>query len=139
MEINKLAAVSIGGTLAALLPLELRALCVLSIAFMAMDFIIGIIVSVRIRKTGFESRRAQRSVFKFAGAITCILMAYHFEHIIFTADTPYLARTMTGIICAFDFWSVLANFAILSNHPVFRVLKRFLKSEIETKLKITKK
>jgi hypothetical protein len=35
-----------------------------------------------------------------------------------------------------EFWSILTNFAILSNHPVFRIIKKWGKKEIEKKLGI---
>jgi hypothetical protein len=109
------------------------ALLMLTICFIVADFIVGLTVSYRIHHTGFTTIKAWRTVFKFAGAMTSIAAAYAIEVFIFKSDSTYFSRGVAGILCGFDFYSLLANFAILSNHPAFRAIKRFVKSEIESK------
>jgi hypothetical protein len=113
--------------------MPVAALLLLTICFIVADFIVGLTVSYRIHHTGFTTLKAWRTVFKFAGAMTSIAAAYAIEVLIFTSESAYLARCVAGILCGFDFYSLLANFAILSNHPAFRVIKKFVKSEIESK------
>jgi phage-related holin len=112
-------------------------LCALCVTFTAIDFITGIVVSYRLDKSGFQSKKAWRTIFKLCGSLTCIMMAFFFEKFIFEGDNEYFARSVAGIVCAFDFWSILGHFARLSNHPVFRYLQKYMKSEIEGKIKKT--
>jgi hypothetical protein len=107
----------------------------LTIAFIAADFVIGVITSFKVHKKGFETIKAWRTAFKLAGALTCIVAAYGIEVFIFETDDKYLTRGVAGILCGFDFYSIIANFAMLSNHPAFRLIKKFVRSEIESKIK----
>ena len=122
---------SVGWLVSAFMPIA--AILMLTICFIIADFIVGIIVSYRIRHVGFTTLKAWRTAFKFAGAMTAIVAAYAIERLIFESDSAYLSRGVAGILCGFDFYSLMANFAILSNHPVFRAVKKFVKSEIESK------
>ena len=122
---------SVGWVLSAFIPIA--AILLLTVGFIVADFIVGIIVSYRIRHVGFTTLKAWRTAFKFAGAMTAIVSAYAIEVYIFKTDSTYFSRGVAGILCGFDFYSLLANFAILSHHPVFRVVKKFVKSEIESK------
>jgi hypothetical protein len=115
--------------------MPIQAIVIMTICFIAVDFIVGIITSYKVHKTGFETVRAWRTAFKLAGALTSIVAAFCIEVLIFKSEETYLARGVAGILCAFDFYSIVANFAILSNHPAFRLIKRFVKSEIESKLR----
>jgi hypothetical protein len=115
--------------------LPVRSIVALTICFIAVDFIVGVITSYRVHKKGFETVRAWRTAFKLAGALTCRLAAYGIEGVICEESSKYLTRGVAGILCGFDFYSIAANFAMLSNHPAFRVIKRFVKSEIESKMK----
>ena len=113
--------------------MPIAAILILTICFIVADFAVGLTVSYRVRRVGFTTLKAWRTVFKFAGAMTSIVAAYAIEVYIFKTDSTYLSRGVAGILCGFDFYSLLANFAILSNHPAFRALKRFVRSEIESK------
>jgi hypothetical protein len=125
----------IAATWLASFTLPIRSIVMLTICFIAADFVIGIITSYRVHKKGFETVKAWRTAFKLAGALTSIMAAYGIEVFIFETGDKYLSRGVAGILCGFDFYSMVANFAMLSNHPAFRVIKKFVKSEIESKIK----
>jgi hypothetical protein len=131
--IPKFAVLAFGWVMSFTMPI--RAIVILTISFIAVDFIVGIIASYKVHKKGFETVRAWRTAFKLAGALTSIVAAYCIEVFIFKSEETYLARGVAGILCAFDFYSIVANFAILSNHPAFRVIQKFAKAEIESKMK----
>jgi phage-related holin len=125
---------SLLGSMAASLLVPVVPLLVLCVAFIVVDFVLGLIVSIKKRRVGFQSERAWQSVYKLAGSLVVVVLSYHLEHTLLVTDHCYLARCVTAIICSFDLWSILSNFALLSNHPMFRYLKRFLKSEMESKI-----
>ena len=131
---------SIGGRLALMIsslisvfsPIYILALCV--VVFILIDFVLGVIVSIRIKKEGFSSTRAWHTVWKLLGAIICILLAYKLDEYVLTfLPVLFLPNIVVGIICGADFWSILTNLSILSNHPVFKMIKKYGKSEIKNK------
>jgi hypothetical protein len=123
----------LGGVVASLL-VPVAPMLLLCVAFITVDFALGLLVSYRKRRVGFQSQRAWQSVYKLAGALVVVVLSYHLEHTLLGNEHCYMARYVTAIICSFDLWSILSNFALLSNHPVFRFLQRFLKSEIDSKI-----
>jgi phage-related holin len=124
--------ISAGSLCSVFIPLQELALIVL--LFIIIDFVVGLIVSFRIRKQGFLSNKAYRTIWKILGAETCVLLAFLLDAYVITFASLYLANVFAGIICGVDLWSILTNFAILSNHPVFRLIKKWGKSEIENKM-----
>jgi hypothetical protein len=130
---SKLSTLAVGWVASFTLPI--RPIVVLTICFIAADFAVGIITSYRVHRRGFETIKAWRTAFKLSGALTCIVAAYGIEVFIFQSEEKYLARGVAGILCGFDFYSMLANFAMLSSHPAFMIIKRFVKAEIKSKLK----
>ena len=45
-----------------------------------------------------------------------------------------LANFFTAFACGVEFWSFLENAAVISNHPIFRWLRKFMKAKIEDNL-----
>ena len=45
-----------------------------------------------------------------------------------------LANLFTGFVCGVELWSYLENAAEISEHPLFRKLKKYMKQEIDRKL-----
>jgi hypothetical protein len=106
--------------------------------FIVIDWIVGFIVSKRIRKQGFLTHKFYNTVYKLIGAWLSIMLAFLIEKYIFKSEALYISHGIAGIICGADFWSILSNFAILSDHPVFRLIKKWAKSEIENKIGMIK-
>jgi phage-related holin len=110
-------------------------LAVIAFAFVVIDFIFGLIVSVRVRKVGFTTEKLYKSIWKLLGVEVSICLAYLLDvHVIDFTPTLHLANIFTGIICGAELWSILTHFAILSDHPVFRLIKKWGKAEIENKI-----
>jgi len=125
-------ALMFGSLISVLAPIKALAICVL--IFIAVDFIFGLIVSVRVKKEGFITDRAWKTVWKLLGAEVCILLAWVLDkHVLDFIPYMFLSNIFAGFICTADLWSILTNCAILSNHPVFRLIKKWGKSEIENK------
>ena len=45
-----------------------------------------------------------------------------------------LANFFTAFCCGVEFWSFLENAAEISEHPIFRWLKKFMKHKVENEL-----
>jgi hypothetical protein len=102
--------------------------------FIVIDCVVGIIVSKRIRKQGFVTHKFYNTIYKLIGAWLSIMLAFLIEKYIFKSESLYISHGIAGIICGADFWSILSNFAILSNHPVFRLIQKWAKAEIANKI-----
>jgi phage-related holin len=114
---------------------QVKILAIVAFLFVLIDFVLGIIVSIRVRKQGVLSSKIYKTVWKIIGIEVSICLAYLLDTVVLNNTTSfYLANVFTGIICGADFWSILTHFAILSDHPVFRLIKKWGKAEIENKV-----
>ena len=112
-------------------------LAIVIFVFILTDFILGITVSFKIRKEGFISKKAWKTAWKLIGAEICVILAYLLDtYVVSFIPVMFLPNIFAGFICGFDLWSILTNLALLSDHPVFGLIKKWGKREIERKMKI---
>ena len=78
----------------------------------------------------FESREAWRTVLKLALAITAIAMAWLIDSCILDFMELNVARLFTGFTCGVELWSFLENASQLSDAPLFRWLRRYVRRRI---------
>lgn len=114
--------------------------CVL--VFEVIDFITGIwksriLAGRRGEKFAFESVKAWRTIYKFVFIIAGIIMSELLDTVISERDLR-LANFFTAFCCGVEFWSFLENAAVISDHPVFRWLRRFMKDKVEDKIDFDK-
>ena len=110
-------------------------LAIVAFVFVLIDFVLGLIVSMCVRKIGFMSEKLYKSIWKLLGIEVTIFLSYLLDaHVIALSLSLHLANIFTGIICGTELWSILTHFAILSDHPVFRLIKKWGKAEIENKV-----
>ena len=132
LNTGKLLTVSAGSIVSIFAPVKTLALTAL--LFVSIDFIFGLIVSVKVRKQGVMSGKIYKSLWKLIGIEVSIVLAHLLDTQVLNNTTSYhLANIFAGIICGTELWSILTHFAILSDHPVFRLIKKWGKSEIESK------
>ncbi|MDR3351297.1 MAG: phage holin family protein [Prevotellaceae bacterium] len=112
-----------------------RMLALMGFLFVSADFVFGLIVSIRVRKEGIMSSKIYKTIWKLIGIEVSIVLAYLLDtHVLNNTTSFHLANVFAGIICGTELWSILTHFAILSDHPVFRLIKKWGKSEIEHKV-----
>lgn len=118
-------------------------LIILALVFVGIDFITGVWASHtrakregRLDKWGFESSRARNTVFKLVFIMAGIILSWLIQKYILTeiGVNIKLDVLFTGFACGVEFWSYLENAAEISNHPVFKWLKKFMKMKIEKAL-----
>lgn len=127
----------ISGSLAALAALlaPVGPLVACAALFIAVDFVTGVLADRAVaRRRGaawfFESCEAWRTVQKFALAVTAIAMAWLLEQCVLDFMELRLARIFTGFTCGVELWSFLENAAQLSEAPLFRWLRRYVRRRI---------
>lgn len=103
--------------------------------FIGIDFVTGVAADRAVaRKAGrtwyFESREAWRTVRKLALAVVAIGMAWLMECCLLGPEAMPLARLFAGFVCGVELWSFLENAAQLSDAPVFRLLRRYVRRRI---------
>ena len=96
------------------------------------DFISGLWVAYK-RGDGWTSRKAWRTVSKILCAYSIIMLCYGYEQA-FQIELFSPARTIAGVICAFEMWSILENFAKVTKHPMFLFIKKMMEDRIEKEL-----
>lgn len=117
-----------------LLPLFLMATI-----FEFIDFITGVIKSATIarrkkEKFCFESVKAWRTIYKYIFILLGILMAEMLDMTLAVDGRLRFANYFTAFCCGVEFWSFLENAAVISNHPVFRWLRKFMKMKVEDQI-----
>ena len=121
------------GTAAFLAPIAPPAGCAL--LFIGIDFVTGVAADrAAARRAGrpwyFESRKAGRTVTKLALTLTTIVMAWLLERWVLGFLQLPAARLCAGFACGVEFWSFLENAAQLSDGPLFRCLRRYVRRRI---------
>lgn len=108
--------------------LPLRPLIIVLVTFIAIDFITGLIASWN-RGEGFCSKKMWRTIYKIAFAFTGVVMMHLLDEIVLgpmTTEPLQLANYFTAFVCGTEFWSFLENGSELSNHPVFRIVRKLM-------------
>lgn len=81
----------------------------------------------------FESCKAWRTVLKAGLSVTIIVMAWLLDVCILDFMDLRIARMLAGFTCGVELWSFLENAAQLSDAPLFRWLRRYVRRNIELK------
>ena len=146
MHFNIYPAKAVAGILAAALSVfvdRLLPLFFTVIVFEAVDFVTGVIKSAVVSKRkkerfAFESVKAWRTIYKFILMLIGIMLAEMLDSTI-AAEGARLrfANYFTGFCCGVEFWSFLENAAVISDHPIFRWLRKFMKVKVEEQTGLT--
>lgn len=115
----------------------IKGLIICAMLFVAIDFLTGVVASRRRAKLsgepwGFESSKAWKTVVKLAFVMGGIVLAWLLDSHILHFMNLKLANLFTGFVCGVEFWSYLENAAEISDHPLFRKLKKYMKVKLES-------
>lgn len=110
--------------------------------FETVDFVTGCIKSGVIahrnhEKFAFESVKAWRTIYKFVFILVGVVLAEMLDAIIAENTRLRFANYFTAFCCGVEFWSFLENAAVISDHPIFRWLRRFMKFRLEDEIGMT--
>lgn len=136
MPIGKCWVTAFGVILSYFAPVQ--TLILIALEFVAIDFVIGVIASrVKAKRAGkldawgFESNKAWHTVWKAAFIVIGIVMAHHIDYYVINFIELHLTNAFCGFVCAVEFWSFLENAACISNHPLFRWLKKYMGKKVK--------
>lgn len=110
--------------------------------FEFVDFVTGVIksgvVAKRTKKRfAFESIKAWRTIYKYVFIMIGIVLAEMLDQTIANETRLRFANYFTAFCCGVEFWSFLENAAVISDHPIFRRLRKFMKFKLEDEIGIT--
>ena len=108
------------------------------IVFECVDFVTGCWKSfVVARRNGeypaFESIKAWRTIYKVVFIFVGIVLSEMLDAML-SDSRLRLSNFFTAFCCGVEFWSFLENAAEISEHPIFRWLKKFMKHKVENEL-----
>lgn len=106
------------------------------VIFEVMDFVTGCIKSAVVSKRkgerfAFESVKAWHTIYKFVFILIGILLAELLDHTLDKESRLKLANYFTAFCCGVEFWSFLENAAVISDHPIFRMVKKVMREKAE--------
>lgn len=142
MHFNMYPAKVIAGILAGTIALfvdNLLPLFLTVMVFETIDFVTGVIKSAVVAKRkkerfAFESIKAWRTIYKFVFILIGILMAEMLDSTITAESRLRFANYFTAFCCGVEFWSFLENAAVISEHPIFRWLRKYMKIKVEDQI-----
>lgn len=110
--------------------------------FEIIDFVTGVIKSAVVAKRtkqqfAFESVKAWRTIYKFVFILVGIVLAEMLDQTVATETRLRFANYFTAFCCGVEFWSFLENAAVISDHPIFRWLRKFMKFKLEDEIGMT--
>ena len=112
--------------------------------FEFVDFITGVLKSAVVskrtkQKFAFESVKAWRTIYKYVFILIGIVLADMLSQVLSENMDSRLrfANYFTAFCCGVEFWSFLENAAVISDHPLFRWLRKFMKFKVEDQLGMT--
>lgn len=110
--------------------------------FVAVDFITGVLKSAVVakrtkQKFAFESIKAWRTIYKYVFILIGIVLAEMLDQTVANESRLRFAKYFTAFCCGVEFWSFLENAAVISDHPLFRWLRRFMKFKLEDEIGMT--
>lgn len=135
----------LAGILAGFLSLFIQNLLPLFITvtiFEAVDFVTGVIKSAVVAKRtkqrfAFESVKAWRTICKYVFILIGIVLAEMLDQTVANETRLRFANYFTAFCCGVEFWSFLENAAVISDHPLFRWLRKFMKFKLEDEIGMT--
>lgn len=118
---------------------ELKPLFIAVLVFEAVDFVTGVIKSAVLakregRKFAFESVKCWRTIYKVVFLLIGVALMEYLDRILMVEGRLRFANYFTAFCCGVEFWSFLENAAEVCDHPIFRYLKRFMKTKVEDQI-----
>ena len=108
--------------------------------FIGFDFITGVMAShAEARRIGrawyFESREAWRTIEKLGFAIIALCMAFIIDTLLLGFMELHLTNLFAGFICGVEMWSFLENACRISDAPLLKHIRQFVKHKVEKEIR----
>ena len=121
---------------------ELMPLFFTVLFFEVVDFVTGLIKSAVVSKRkgehfAFESIKAWRTIYKLIFLILGIVLCEMLDRALSLESRFRFANYFTVFCCGIELWSFLENAAVISDHPIFRALRKVMRVKIEEQIGLT--
>lgn len=105
------------------------------VGFIGFDFITGVVASrTESREHGkewyFESHLAWRTAQKLGFTIIALCMAFCIDEFMLDFLSLHLTKLFAGFVCGVEMWSFLENACRVSDAPLLRYLKRYVRRKV---------
>ena len=123
---------------------DLKPLFQTVLIFEAVDLCTGVMKSIVVarrnnRQWAFESVKAWRTIYKVVFLLVGVYLAERLDYILADERRLRLANYFTGFCCGVEFWSFLENAAVISEHPIFLWLRKYMKFRVDDEIGANKK
>lgn len=95
-----------------------------------LDLIFGIIAA-RCRKEGIKSSKLWRTAYKLFIAVAVVALLYAMD-VEIGVEIIQLHRLVAWLITGFEVWSILESGGQITNHKLFRILKKYMEDKVES-------
>lgn len=118
---------------------ELMPLIFTVFLFEIIDFVTGLIKSAVVSKRkgehfAFESIKAWRTIYKLLFLILGIVLFEMLDRALSLESRFRFANYFTVFCCSVELWSFLENAAIISDHPIFRALRKYMRVKVDEQI-----
>lgn len=118
---------------------ELMPLIFTVFLFEIIDFVTGLIKSAVVSKRkgehfAFESIKAWRTIYKLLFLILGIVLFEMLDRALSLESRFRFANYFTVFCCSVELWSFLENAAVISNHPIFRALRKYMRVKVDEQI-----
>ena len=109
------------------------------VGFICFDFVTGIMASrAEAREQGqewyFESHLAWRTAEKLGFTIIALCMAFCIDELMLDFLSLNLTKLFAGFVCGVEMWSFLENACRVSDAPLLRYIKRYVRHKVENQV-----
>ena len=106
----------------------IKVVLLLVVITILLDMFFGIWRSRKVDGSGIESRRLWRTVEKLFCAVVLVILLYAVDtHVASLA----LHKIVAGFIIGCDLWSILENMAEITEHPVFKIIRKYMSKRVK--------
>ena len=108
-----------------------KGMAIVMLAAIIIDLISGVWAALE-KREGIQSKKLWRTSYKILFAIVIVNLMHSID-IEMGIPGVTTSKIVALFITGFEVWSILENAAIISDHPIFKVLQKYMSKEVKEK------
>ena len=108
-----------------------KGMAIVMLSAIIIDLISGVWAAL-VKREGIQSKKLWRTAYKILFAIVIVNLMHSID-IEMGIPGVTTSKIVALFITGFEVWSILENAAIISDHPIFKVLQKYLRKEVKEK------
>jgi phage-related holin len=109
----------------------IRGMVIVALAAIFLDLVFGIWAAT-VKREGIQSKKLWRTGYKILVTFVIINLMHSIDKEMGIAGIS-TSRIVALFITGFEVWSILESAAVISDHPVFRLLSKYMQTEVKEK------